>query len=351
MIHSTGSTGVSICKDGPAFIIAEAGVNHNGNLDCAKELAKKAKECGADCVKYQTFSANEIVTAASPKAEYQLETTDPSETQLQMLKSLELSHEDEAELSRYCESIGIVFLSTPYNPSDVIFLESLEVQAYKLASMHIVEPTMLRMVSETGKPLILSTGMSTIEEIDEAVEVVKRSGGDHLVLMQCTSDYPASPNSANLRVLKMLADRYSVFVGYSDHTIGNLSCLTAVALGAVVIEKHFTLDKNMIGPDHKTSADPDDFRALVEDIRRVETLLGSSKKQPSAREQSNRLKMRRGIIAVVDIPRGTVISEAMLGLRRPRVGIEPKFLPSVVGKAAQQDLKIGQHLDWTDLGE
>ena len=269
--------GSRIIGDGqPCFIIAEAGVNHNGNVDLAKQLIIKAKEVGADCVKFQTFKADRVVSEDAPKANYQLETTDALETQIDMLRKLELPMESYSELITLCDELDIIFMSTPYNNEDVDLLDEIGVQSFKMASICIAEPMFLQYVGLKKKPMIISTGMSTLPEVRDAIAAINEVGNDELVILQCTTNYPTSMEDVNLRAMHTIREKLNTLVGFSDHTQSDLACLTAVSMGACVIEKHFTLDKSLPGPDQSSSYNPKDFKQLVKNIRLVETVLGSN---------------------------------------------------------------------------
>ena len=329
----------------PCFIIAEAGVNHNGDVDMARRLIDAAAQAGADAVKFQTFKAERVATRGAPKAEYQLRTTDPAESQLAMLQKLELAPESHAILMKACEENKVLFLSTPYNIEDVDLLADLNVSAFKVASAQIVEPAFLRHVARKRKPVILSTGMATLAEVDEAVRVIRETGNDQSVLLQCTTNYPSRPEDANLRTIQTMRAALGVHVGYSDHTQTATACIAAVALGACVVEKHFTMDKTMIGPDHPSSADHEEFRRLVVMIRETEAALGTGLKQPMEAERRNALGMRRSIVAAVAIKSGIVITEDMLTYKRPGTGIPPNLLHQVVGRTATRDIPMDTLVD------
>jgi len=333
------------------FIIAEAGVNHNGDINLAKQLIKKAKECGADCIKFQTFKAEHVASANAPKASYQLKTTDPKESQIKMLKKLELPSESYGELIQFSKEQGIIFLSTPYNLDDVNFLDELGVQAFKLASMHAVEPNIIKHVARKGKPLILSTGMATLGEIDEAVKLFRETGNEQLVLLQCTTNYPSRQEDANLLSMRTMRDAFDVLVGYSDHTQDDTACIVSVALGATVIEKHFTLDKNLPGPDQSTSYEPKEFSRLIGVIRNAEKVLGSASKEPCEMEKINTAGMRRSLVSKKNIPAGTEITENMLTCKRPATGLSPRYIDYVVGKKARKDIPADSLIQWTYLND
>ena len=330
--------------DEPVFIIAEAGVNHNGDMDIARRLVLEAKKCGADCVKFQTFKAERVVTKDAPKANYQMNTTDPGESQLEMLKSCELKPEFHRELMELCDREDIIFLSTPYNIEDVDFLDELGIQAFKLASIHAAEPYFARYVAEKGKPVILSSGMATLGEVDEAVRSIRETGNEDFVILQCTTNYPSRLEDANLRAMQTMRNAFGVIVGYSDHTQDDTACISAVALGARVIEKHFSLDKSMPGPDQSSSADPYEFAHLVRKIRNVEKALGSARKEPHEIEKENAVGMRRSIVARCDISKGSVITEKMLTFKRPSAGMSPKYMDYIVGKKAAENIHMDEFI-------
>jgi N-acetylneuraminate synthase/N,N'-diacetyllegionaminate synthase len=328
----------------PVYVIAEAGVNHNGDLKTAKRLIDEARACGADCVKFQTFRAENVVTRKAPKAKYQLDTTDRAESQLDMLRKLQLKPGDYEALKAHAENANITFLSTPYNFEDIDLLESVGIPAYKVASGQVVELPFLRKISMTGKPVLLSTGMATLAEIDEALRTILKEGNEQVVLLQCTTNYPSRMQDANLRVMETFRVAFGVMAGYSDHTVGDETAIAAVALGALVVEKHFTLDKNMAGPDHSSSATPGELKSLVEKIRSVETALGSARKEPTEIERENATGMRRSIVACRDIRRGETITEDNITFKRPASGLSPSLYDAVIGKRAAIDISADELL-------
>ena len=333
----------------PVFIIAEAGVNHNGDLGQAKQLVIEAKRCGADCVKFQTFKAERVVTADAPKANYQLKTTDPDESQIEMLKKLELPLDSYEELISYCRQEDILFLSTPYNVEDADFLDKLGVPAFKLPSICAAEPAFVRYVAEKGKPVILATGMATLGEVEEAVTAFEETGNNQLILLQCTTNYPSRLEDANLLAMKTMCDAFNVMVGYSDHTQDDTACILSVALGARVIEKHFTLDKDLPGPDQSTSANPVEFARLVKNIRNAEKALGSARKEPCEIQKKNALGMRRSIVARQNINKGVGVTSEMLTFKRPATGIRSLFVEEIIGKRALGDIIVNAMIRWSDL--
>lgn len=322
----------------PVFIIAEAGVNHNGDVNLAKKLIDAATGSGSDAVKFQTFNTDALIRKDAPKAKYQDINIGKEKSQYQMLKELELKEQDVMELKEYAERKGIIFLSTAYDFFGVELLEKLEVPLYKLASIDVVFHPLIQKIARTGKPLILSTGMATEEEINEAVGVFRSVGGrpEHLILLQCNTNYPANPADQNLRAMETLK-KYAPLVGYSDHTRGNEVSIAAVALGARVIEKHLTLDKTMVGPDHSSSMNPEEFKNFVEAIRKTEAALGKKEKKPTGGESENIIGMRRSICAKTDIPAGTRLTEEYFSYKRPGDGLFPteKNLGALVGKTAK----------------
>ena len=341
--------GRSIGQGEPVFIIAEAGVNHNGSLKLAKELVLKAKEAGADCVKFQTFKAERVVTKNAPKAAYQLKTTPTTESQLDMLKKLELAFADYQEILAHCRQHDIMFLSTPYSTEDADFLSTLSVPAFKIASGQIVEPAFLEYIAGKSLPVLLSTGMATLEEVGSAVATIQKTGNHGLILLQCSTNYPTIPGDVNLRAMGTMEKAFGLNVGYSDHTKSSVACIAAVARGACVIEKHFTLDKSLPGPDHSCSADPEEFRVLVKKIRETEEVLGSGTKEPTEAEKENMQGMRRSIVTKQAIKAGMVIARDMLDFKRPSTGISPVSLDAVIGAAARVDIPEDTVLVWGDI--
>lgn len=322
----------------PCFIIAEAGVNHNGNLEMALELVRKAKEIGVDCIKFQTFKAESVITKKAPKAKYQLEVTDPGESQFEMLKKLELTYEDYLSIIDECNKQQITFLSTPYNEEDADFLNELGVAAFKIASGQIVEHEFLEYVAKFGKPIILSSGMATLAEVYEAVMTIRAVGNDQLAILQCTTNYPSQNEDANIRAMISMGKSLDLLYGYSDHIEENYACYAAVSLGAKIIEKHFTLDRNLPGPDHKASLNIPEFKSLIDGIRKTEIALGSPIKKPSQKEIQNTLGMRRSIVLNNPIKKGEIIIAENMAFKRPATGIAPKRKKELIGKQASMDI-------------
>lgn len=321
-------------------VIAEAGVNHNGNLELAKGLAKAAKDSGADIVKFQTAKLEALVTKTAPMAEYQKQNTMRDESQLEMLKKLLLSYDEFVELADYCKKIDIKFLSTPFDLVSIDFLAGLGNDLWKIPSGEITNYPYLVKIADLHQPIILSTGMSTLEEVADAVELLQSHGADKLTLLHCTSQYPAPIDDVNLRAMLTLRDRFYMDVGYSDHTTGIEVPMAAVALGASVIEKHFTLDRNMEGPDHKASLEPHELRAMVEGIRKIECSLGNGIKQVADSERNNLKTARKSIVAARAIKKGEVFTEQNLTTKRPGTGISPMRWNNVIGTKADKDYNV-----------
>ena len=325
----------------PCFIIAEAGVNHNGSLEMARQLVDAAARAGADAVKFQTFKAEKVVSPQAPKAAYQLQTTGASESQLDMVKRLELPFDAFRELYVYCQDKGIRFMSTPFDEESVDFLAELGVAVFKIPSGEITNLPFLAHVAHKGKPMIVSTGMSYLGEVEAAVRTIEEVGNRDFVLLHCVSNYPANPADVNLRAMHTLAAAFGVPVGYSDHTLGIEVAIAAVALGACVIEKHFTLDRSLPGPDHRASLEPDELAALVRGIRTVEAALGHGRKEPAASEANTTVVARRSLVAARDIPAGTVLTEEMIAIKRPGTGLPPAMRPYLIGRTARITILAG----------
>jgi len=316
------------------FFIAEAGVNHNGELDCAYRLIDAAKRVGADAVKFQSFRAERLVSKKTPKVAYQQSTTNRDETHYDMLKKLEIDEQFQRKLFRYCREQRILFLSTPYDVPSARFLDRLGVPAFKIASADIVDLPLHEFVASTGKPVIFSVGMASLGEIEHILAIYRRHQNPKVIMLHCVSNYPASAESLNLAVINTLRSAFGTLVGYSDHSLGNVAGIVAASLGACVFEKHFTLDKNAPGPDHQASAEPEEFRSLVCAIRLVPHVFGSSVKIVQAEEASMRSISRKSLVALSDIPKGVRIRQHMLTLKRPGSGIPYTELPGVIGRRA-----------------
>ncbi len=319
------------------FIIAEAGVNHNGSLELAKQLVDKAVWAGADCIKFQTFNSENLVSADAQKAEYQKKSTDSKESQLEMLKKLELSKEQFIKLKDYCQQKGILFLSTPFDFESVDFLASIGVKTWKIPSGEVTNYPLLRKIGQLKESVIMSTGMCTMDEVHSAVDVLNQFGTTDITLLHCTTEYPAPYDSVNLNAMMTLKKEFGFKVGYSDHTKGIEIPIAAVAMGASLIEKHFTLDCNMEGPDHKASLEPDEFKKMVIGIRNVEKAMGDGIKKPSEAEKKNIAVARKSIVAACYIKKGEAFTDINLTAKRPGCGISPMKWNSVLDNKAKRD--------------
>ncbi len=327
------------------FIIAEAGVNHNGSFELAKQLIDKAVWAGVDCIKFQTFNSKNLVSAQAEKAEYQKKTTDSNESQLDMLKKLELSHEQFRELQTYCGQKGIMFLSTPFDLESIDFLAELGIKNWKIPSGEITNYPFLRAIAKRKESVIMSTGMCSLEEVRDAVKVLKEFGTTDITLLHCTTEYPAPYDSVNLNAMLTLQKEFGFNVGYSDHTNGIEIPIAAVSMGATVIEKHFTLDKNMEGPDHKASLEPDELKQMVQSIRNVEAAFGNGIKQPSKAEKKNIAIARKSIVAKCEIKKGQTFTEENLTTKRPGNGISPMKWNDVLEKVAKKDFSVDEIIE------
>lgn len=323
------------------FVIAEAGVNHNGSLSLAHELVDAAAEAGADAVKFQTFQAEALVTPSAPKAGYQQRTTDVDESQLDMLRRLELSLDDHRTLQQRCRASGIQFLSTPFDEASADALEALGVPAFKISSGDLTNTPFLRRVARKGRPMLISTGMATLDEVAAAVRAVEGEGLQEIVLLQCTSAYPADPRDANLRAMATMRDAFGVPVGFSDHTPGLEVALAAVALGASVLEKHLTTDRRLPGPDHLASLEPAQFAALVRGVRTVEAALGDGRKTPADAERDVSQVARKSLVAARPLAAGERLTDAAVAIRRPGTGLAPDRRADVIGRRARVDIAAG----------
>lgn len=337
-----------IGEGNPCFVIAEAGVNHNGDFYMAKKLIDAAKGAGADAVKFQTFKAEDVVTKTAGMANYQKKNTGKNESQLEMLKKMELSYGDFIELKKHCDKKGINFLSTPLTEDAVNFLNPL-VSAYKVGSGDLTNLPVLKKIATKKKPIILGTGMAMLKEVKEAVKTIKKCGNNKIILLHCTTDYPCSPDEVNLRAMTTLKKEFNLPVGYSDHTKNIFVPIMAIAMGAAVIEKHFTLNKNLPGPDHKASLEPKELKEMVRNIRQAEKILGSAIKKPVESEKKIMKIARKSIVAKRDILKGEKITGSMLIIKRPGTGIEPKYLNRVINKKTKKDIKKDQLISWKDI--
>lgn len=330
---------------GHIFIIAEAGDNHNGDFNNAIKLIDKAVESGADCVKFQTFITEEIIAEHAEMAEYQKKNIGKEESQYEMVKKLELSFEEFEKLQAYCKERGILFLSTPFDIPSIEFLEKLQVPLLKIPSGEITNYPYLVRIAKTKKDIILSTGMSNMKEIETAIEILEKNGAGDITLLQCNTEYPTPYEDANLKAMETMRKAFGKKVGYSDHTLGIEVPIAAAAMGATVIEKHFTLDKNMEGPDHKASLEPEELKAMVTAIRNIEKAIGNGRKEPSESEKKNINIARKSIVARHAIKKGELFTENNLAIKRPGDGISPMRYPEIIGTKAIKDFEKDQMIE------
>jgi len=340
----------------PCYIIAEAGVNHNGDIELAKKLVKAAKDTGADAVKFQTWITEEVMVKNLEKPEYQKVVGDDEETQFDMIKRLELNFDETKEIATYAKKIGIVFLSTPEGKRCTDLLEEIGVPAYKIGSPDMDNYPHLKYVAKKGKPIILSTGMATMEEVKNSVDFIKGCGNDQIILLQCTTNYPAKLSEVNLNAMVTMK-KLGLPVGYSDHTEGIMVPIIAASLGACVVEKHFTLDKKLPGPDHKASLEPHELKEMINRISKrtsfnvensiLKEIIGSDEKKPTKSEKKIEKFVRKHVVANVDIKKGGTITEDMLGVKRTGgAGIRPNHFYEIIGKKTKQNIKKDEAVEW-----
>ena len=335
----------------PVFIVAEAGVNHNGDFELARRLVDAAADVAADAVKFQTFRTGTLVSRVAPKAAYQRETTGGGEGQDEMLRRLELGAEEHARLVEHCAKRGMLFFSAPFDEGSADLLETLGVALYKIPSGEITNLPLLRHVAAKRRPIILSTGMSTLEEVEQAVAAIRGAGAAGLALLHCLSAYPAPVAEVNLRAMDTLRERFGCPVGFSDHTLGIEISLAAAARGATIIEKHLTLDKNLPGPDHRASLDPGEFAELVRCVRSVEAALGDGRKRPMPSEIDTAAVARKSLVAARAIRAGEVLIREAVALKRPGTGISPAELERALGRRVRRNLAPDEVIGWETLGE
>lgn len=327
-------------QDNKVFIIAEAGVNHNGSLDLAIKLVDVAVTAGADAIKFQTFKADHLVSKKAVKAEYQIRNVgNCNETQFEMLEKLELSSRSHEELIKYCAFKKIVFLSSAFDLESIDELVKLDLSIFKIPSGEIDNLPYLRKIGKLNKKIILSTGMSTLSDIEKALEILLSFGTnrDNITVLHCNTEYPTPMTDVNLKAILTLKDAFKISVGYSDHTLGIEVPIAAVAMGAKIIEKHFTLSKNMVGPDHKASLEPQELNQMVKAIRNIELAMGNGIKMPSNSEIKNKPVVRKSIVAKTNINEGEIFSEDNLCTKRPGIGISPMMWDSIIGQTAQKN--------------
>lgn len=333
------------------FIIAEAGVNHNGSIDTAKRLIDIAVDAGSDAVKFQTFKAVKVVTDTASKAKYQIENTGTDESQYEMLKQLELSTDTFRELAAYCMSKNIIFMSTPFDEESADMLDNFGMSIFKIPSGEITNKPLIQHIARKKKPIILSTGMSYLGEVEKAINWIneirdKLDKKPELTLLHCVSNYPAEVEDSNLLAIKTMERAFGLPVGYSDHTLGIEISIAAVALDAKVIEKHFTIDGNMEGPDHKASLEPDELKTMVNAIRNVEKAMGNGIKRPTRNEEDTRNIARRSLVAARRIKAGETVTLNDISIKRPGTGIAPELIEQIINKVAKIDIKKDSLLEW-----
>lgn len=327
------------------YVIAEAGINHNGSLDTALALVEKAREAGADCVKFQTFISENCICRQAEKAAYQKKTTGGETSQLDMVKKLEFPFDVFLRLKAFCDEIGITFLSTPFDLESIAFLNTLDMPFWKIPSGEVTNLPYLLAIAKTKKPVVMSTGMCEMEEIQSAMDVLWDNGTPRITLLHCNTEYPTPYADVNLRAMASMRKRFGVEVGYSDHTPGIEVPIAAAALGAVIIEKHFTLDRTMEGPDHKASLEPEELKAMVAGIRRVEAVLGDGVKRPSPSERKNMDIARKSIVARRAIQKGEPLTEENLAVKRPGSGVSPMRWFEVLGTPAVRDFQADELIE------
>jgi len=332
-----------------AYLIAEIGVNHNGDVGLAREMVLAAKSAGADAVKFQTFTAAMLVTQGTPKVAYQEVTSSPEETHYEMIRKLELGKQEHLELAAFCAEVGIDFLSTPYDIESARFLNELNVKFFKTASADIVDLPLQEYIASTGKPAIVATGMANLGEIEEVVNIFEKAGNPNLILLHCVSNYPCSDASLNLRAMNTMSRAFGLPVGYSDHSEGFLAAVLSVSMGAKVIEKHFTLDKTLPGPDQATASTPAEFAELRQNVRRAECMLGSMRKACQAEERQMAQVSRKSLVLARAVSAGETLAASDLRLMRPGTGIPASFISRIDGLRVKIDLDALHLLRWDDL--
>ncbi|MBU2633754.1 MAG: N-acetylneuraminate synthase [Nanoarchaeota archaeon] len=339
-----------IGEDYPCFIIVEVGPNHNGDIDIAKKLIDVASEAGVDAIKFQTFKSEKYVSKGTPKAKYDIRNTGTNEEMLKEQRKFELSKETHIKLKDYTENKGLIFFSTPHaNEWSIDLLEEIGVPAYKIGSGDITNIQIIKYIASKNKPIILSTGMSTMEEIKRAVDTIKETENKDLIILHCTSDYPCDIKDVNLNVIPILKNKFNTIVGYSDHTLRIDVPSLAVALGAKVIEKHITLDRKLPGPDHKSSLEPQELKEMVKRIREIEIILGSKEKIPTEAELDVAKIARKSLVSDRKIKKGEIITQDMITYKRPGTGIPPYEINKVLGKKAKRDIKKDELISFKDI--
>jgi N,N'-diacetyllegionaminate synthase len=329
------------------FIIAEAGVNHNGSIEIAKKMIEVAKQCGADAIKFQTFKAEKVISKYAPKAEYQKQTTGEANSQLEMVKKLELSFDDFIALKEYCDKLNIMFLSTPFDFESIDFLNSLGLEIFKIPSGEITNLPYLEKIGRLRKKIILSTGMADLGEIEDALDILINNGTrrEDITVLHCNTEYPTPYEDVNLFAMLTIKEAFKVKVGYSDHTLGIEIPIAAVALGASIIEKHFTLNKKMKGPDHKASLEPHELKTMITYIRNIEKAFGNGIKKASSSELKNKSISRKSIVTSKNVNKGEIFTEDNITVKRPGTGISPMKWYEVLGKVVTKDYKEDDIID------
>lgn len=332
------------------FLIAEAGVNHNGDINLAKKLIDIAVNAKVDAIKFQTYNSDSLILKSTSKVDYQKAKTDSNESFYDMLKRYELSKENFIELKTYCEQKRLIFLSTPFDDKSVELLELLHVPAYKIGSGDMNNFPLLKLICSKQKPILLSTGMASLEEVKESVNFIIDNQVEEIVIFQCTTNYPAQYQEINLNVIETFKTEFPKFlIGFSDHSLGIEASIGAAAKGVKVIEKHFTLDKNMEGPDHGASLDPNELKEWVNGIRNLEKALGNFKKLPSKIELDIAKKARKSIVSIRNLKKGDILTTNNISIKRPGFGISPKFYEEMIGKKVKKEIPIDSIIKWEDI--
>jgi N-acetylneuraminate synthase len=334
----------------PCFVIAEAGVNHNGDPEQAFALVDAAAAAGADAIKFQTFEASRLVTRDAPKADYQKKNDGTAESQYEMLERLQLDRDMHVALIERCRRRGPIFLSTPFDEQSADLLDDLGVALFKLPSGELTNLPFLAHVARKGKPMIVSTGMCNLREVEEAVEVFEEAGNTQFVLLHCVSNYPADPRDVNLTAMHTLQTAFDAPVGYSDHTLGLEIALASVACGACVLEKHYTLDRTLSGPDHAASLEPDELAQMIRGIRNIEAAVGDGRKRPALSERNTAEVARKSLVAAIDMPAGTRLTTDVIAVKRPGTGLPPSMRPHLLNRTLRVDVAAGSLLDLEMVG-
>ncbi len=328
------------------YIIAEIGCNHNGDFELAKKMVNVAVECGVDAVKFQTFKADKLISKYAPKAEYQKKTTGEEDSQLEMTRKLEMSFEEYKEIEAYTREMGVDVFSTPFDDESLDFLISTNMSVYKIPSGEITNLPYLEKIGKLNKKVILSTGMAVMEEIHQAIDILKKNGTEDISILHCTTEYPTLDKDLNMNVIATMQEEFKDYsIGYSDHSVGYEAAIIATTMGCNIIEKHFTLDNDMPGPDHKASANPDILERLVKGVRRAEAMMGSFEKKPVEAEIKNKVVARKSIVAKVDILKGEIFTEENITTKRPGNGISPMNWYEVLGKKAQRNFEMDELIE------